>query len=643
MSQGVNGSLSSLWEEAGLKLNLASSETMRPTLSENLAKAYAELGFDGDVIDCNADLPRRLFTHAWKQSQRAKSMQLRSQIDSLTQKLSDILHIDYLRSSEARDAGHLERSVGTGDKGEFDFQAMARILKSAPVGEPLPEKRSLRIKEAIDVLKSQRFVTNSGSNDAFSFVFDNCGLALEAFRARLPEMANLVKAISIAELEIENRYDESRHDDFYRRFAPDQLGPEEQAQFPSYLVVLEDEMDVGEQYAVLELLRSGLPFKIVARTDNIVGEPSSTSGHLTFGTQGQQLARMALGLNSVFVLQSAASSLYQLREHVMQGLAGDFPALFSVYSPTETRQPCYLAAAAATESRAFPSFVFDPASGEGLASRFHLAGNPYAQHDWPWHPLQFEEPGRNSCVEDTAFTLLDFIACDSRFAEHFFCIEQAHWNSNMLPAGTFLELDADMRQGKVPYVLLVDEGNVLHRAVCDIRLIDAAERCRDLWHNLQELDGINNSDALKVLAQKKGAREEEKQQQLPTAPASSGVTVIPTTSHETVAIESQQAPAAIEATAEMAPEQHLGADSDAPWIETIRCTSCNECIERNDRMFAYDENKRAYIADPDAGSYRELVEAAENCQMAIIHPGKPRKLDEPGLEDLIARAEPFSI
>ena len=61
----------------------------------------------------------------------------------------------------------------------------------------------------------------------------------------------------------------------------------------------------------------------------------------------------------------------------------------------------------------------------------------------------------------------------------------------------------------------------------------------------------------------------------------------------------------------------------------------------NDRMFKYDANKQAYIADPDAGTYRELVEAAESCQVAIIHPGKPRNPHEPGLEELLERAQPF--
>jgi hypothetical protein len=35
------------------------------------------------------------------------------------------------------------------------------------------------------------------------------------------------------------------------------------------------------------------------------------------------------------------------------------------------------------------------------------------------------------------------------------------------------------------------------------------------------------------------------------------------------------------------------------------------------------------------------VEAAESCQVSIIHPGKPRNPKEPGLPELIGRAEPY--
>jgi hypothetical protein len=58
-------------------------------------------------------------------------------------------------------------------------------------------------------------------------------------------------------------------------------------------------------------------------------------------------------------------------------------------------------------------------------------------------------------------------------------------------------------------------------------------------------------------------------------------------------------------------------------------------------MFAYNVDRQAYIADVTAGTYRELVEAAESCQVAIIHPGAPRDPGEPGVGELLERAASF--
>jgi hypothetical protein len=48
-----------------------------------------------------------------------------------------------------------------------------------------------------------------------------------------------------------------------------------------------------------------------------------------------------------------------------------------------------------------------------------------------------------------------------------------------------------------------------------------------------------------------------------------------------------------------------------------------------------------YIANRDAGTYAQLVETAESCQVSIIHPGKPRNPAEPNLPELLKRAEAF--
>ncbi|MDQ1310241.1 MAG: hypothetical protein QG601_1511, partial [Pseudomonadota bacterium] len=113
--------------------------------------------------------------------------------------------------------------------------------------------------------------------------------------------------------------------------------------------------------------------------------------------------------------------------------------------------------------------------------------------------------------------------------------------------------------------------------------------------------------------------------------------------HRLAAVAAPAAAAAAEPVVAAAPVAVAEAtrNPDEPYIETIRCSTCNECTQINPRMFAYDGNKQAYIADLKAGTYRQLVEAAESCQVSIIHPGKPWDSSEPGLEELLERAQPF--
>jgi pyruvate-ferredoxin/flavodoxin oxidoreductase len=59
-------------------------------------------------------------------------------------------------------------------------------------------------------------------------------------------------------------------------------------------------------------------------------------------------------------------------------------------------------------------------------------------------------------------------------------------------------------------------------------------------------------------------------------------------------------------------------------------------------MFKYNADKMAYIADAKAGTFSQLVDAAELCPVAVIHPGSPLDPNEPDLDDLTARAEKFS-
>jgi hypothetical protein len=208
-------------------------------------------------------------------------------------------------------------------------------------------------------------------------------------------------------------------------------------------------------------------------------------------------------------------------------------------------------------------------------------------------------------VEHVAFTLVDFAVCDRRYAHHFARIPREHWNDSMIPVDEWLSLDPAEADARVPHVLVIDENDSLHRLIVDAKLMQAARRCREVWHGLQELG----------LARLRAGR----------APVGEA----PTEAAEESAAEPPE---------EAVVKEHV---ADEPWIETARCSTCNECTAINDRMFAYNENKQAFIKDPDAGTFRELIEAAETCQVAVIHPGKPRNPNESGLEELVERANAF--
>ena len=78
------------------------------------------------------------------------------------------------------------------------------------------------------------------------------------------------------------------------------------------------------------------------------------------------------------------------------------------------------------------------------------------------------------------------------------------------------------------------------------------------------------------------------------------------------------------------------------WIDSARCTTCNECTNLNKKMFAYNAEKQAYIKDAHAGTFAQLVTGAERCPVSIIHPGTPLDAREKDLPKWIARAAKFN-
>jgi len=614
---GPPRTLSELWAEAAEHMGAADDDGLR----EDLERAAEAAGMEGVVCDCDPGLPSRLFFHLWRMVQLDKSARLELGLARLVQKLTDILRADNARSIKGRSPESLQAAIGGLDAEAFDFEAMSQVLVRTANQTTLTETRRQRLEALIGALGRYRFAPDA-------YFFGSCVEALKAWQDRFGMLVDVARAIAMAELEIAGDYREDRHDVFFDEYGADGLAPDDLAQFADYLVCVNaSAMDASEQASLMELLSSGLPFKILIQTDDVLEAAMHTPGKQGFGRSAPHFANMALGLNEVYVMQSPASALPQLSDPIAEGMRYPETALFSVFSgasPYAGTLPPYLLSAASAESRAFPIFAYDPSAGPDMASRFSLAGNPQPEQDWPEHPLHYEDADRQGVSDTVAFTFVDFASLDERFARHLARVPTGGRDEAMIPVSEALVAEAGPGPERVPCIQMVDGQDRLQQVLVDEKLLREARRCREAWHNLQELGGIHNSYAERLLAEGRLQPEADTDAAAETLAKPDKESASPSVPVDEAAVETESEPS-----------------PDEAFIETARCTTCNECTEINDKMFAYDDNRQAYIADRTAGTYAQLVEAAESCQVSIIHPGKPLDPDEPGLDELVKRAEPF--
>ncbi|HET7699345.1 MAG TPA: hypothetical protein VFM06_00590 [Candidatus Limnocylindria bacterium] len=583
-ARGQSGTLTELWATAAGSLGERDAQ-----VAQDLTRARAGLARDGLVVDCDQSMPVRAVTHLWRREQRRKALAMRRTIDGLRLRLGDLVRADHLRSGGGRGEGGLRAGVGTSHEGLFDFALMASLLARPSGDHALSDTRRARIDRTLAVLRDERFFA---TREPYVFAFDRVADALTAHEQRRAAMTELVRSIAVAELELRGAYVEDRHDAYFDRFDATALTPADLSRFPDYLVHCPPDAEGADRAMIIDALTSGAPIKVLFVTDDAFGI-------------GARLATTAMGLGDTFVLQASAARLYAVRERATAALRYRGPALVSVYVPAsiDAAGAPYLVAAAATESRAFPTFSYDPSAGTGWGERLALADDPQPDRAWPLHELRYADATLQRRTETVAFTVADFALCDPRRA--------GDVGVDAPERAVPIEMWLDDPDGGVPFVRAIEPDGALRRLAVSADLVRATRRAAEAWRRLQELAALGRQP---VVAD------------LPDVPGP---------------------PAAVSGAAAATPVSPVAsgpaeASPDEPYIETVRCATCNECTNLNPRMFAYDGNRQAYIKDVTAGTFRELVEAAEACQVAIIHPGRPRDPNEPGLDDLLKRAEAFA-
>jgi pyruvate-ferredoxin/flavodoxin oxidoreductase len=443
---------------------------------------------------------------------------------------------------------------------------------------------------------------------------------------------------------------------------------------------------------------SGKPVRVIVLDTQ---EDSSTGGHASttrFGENRKELALLAMAHRNAFVLQSSQASPAHLLGGLLKGLRSPHPAVFILHCPCPPdhgfgERSAFQAAKLALESRAFPLLLYDPDLGPTFPDRLSLEGNPAPEQRWPEYELKRRDDEGNEDSVSLPLTIADWAATEGRFRREFSELPPDTPVDDLVPFADYLDLPADEREDKRPFIYVLHESKHLERLLVSDKIVALAEERLQHWSLLRQLAAIefpatvrkNLGSEIEAEFDKKAdalrAEYEAKLSQLKTEypwliarrlaagllqTDNGGATISDilakadikpadlvgldfTKEFGPAAARSESAAEGGVVVAEAAPaaaaadvaveEEELVMD---PYIESARCTSCDECTRLNGRMFAYDANKQAYIKDKNAGTFKELVIAAEKCPVGIIHPGQPLNPDEKDLDKLIKRAERFN-
>jgi len=405
----------------------------------------------------------------------------------------------------------------------------------------------------------------------------------------------------------------------------------------------------------------------------------------------KELALIAMAHRGVFVMQSSQATPSHLIQNVLKGLQARRPALFILNTPcppewgiADFGAPD--AARLALESRAVPNIVYDPDQGTTFSERIDLEGNPSPLDTWTSYELAYVDEDGEEQKMTLPVTTADWALGEARFRGHF---KKANDEDELVPFHEFVEMDKDEREGETAYIYTVDASRHLDRMSVSDEIVQLAEERLGHWAQLKEMAGLDVSENMRDAVTGGLTDELDAKIAAITAEYEAKITKLTTqyplliarrlaegllksSSNETVAqllekAESWDGPAfeapadfsisapasdgtvsakpAATAQAVAAPASDEDEDDDMgnePYIDTIRCTSCDDCLKINPKVFVYDDEQQAYIGDARAGTFKQLVMAAEACPAECIHPGDPLNPKEKGLDKLIKRAEPFN-
>ncbi len=674
---------------AALTEHLGLGKDNRETLQGELESLAAAIADGSEFLGYGPDTPLHLLLHAIKRRDLPRRAALRERIADSVRVLESLLKIEKARSEPAGSGAAADR---------LDTSLLSTMLDERSHGSvAMSPQRRQRIEKTLAVLQAWnddpvlvRLVGRVKNpwfdrQDAVDVTDsqDPCAEAGEIFEREAAAFARLFTALRIAGLEKDDNYDPAVHDSWFDGFDWRSFSDEELRHVTRVVAIVSADYLAGDGLPTFsQLLGSRRPVHVISWI-RAYDNPAVRPGEGPFDAYRFELAYFGVGHRQAIVAQTSAADQDDMLAGFECALGSNRTSLHLINRGTQTKskEPIldpWFVASAAVESRAHPFLLVNPDAGDHAAERVSFAGNPQADRDWPVEPLVYEDPDGERKEMSLAFTFADYALLMPALHEHFRVVPAGYESADLVPVDEYLDTAAADAERLVPFIWGIDEHGALVRLVVSRALVFACRDRLNYWHTLQELAGVHNfyvqQAVERVLDDARAAADAEREEllkahaeELDSARSEAAgeamgqlVDVLmgadlssmiggsaPATmpAAEAAAATSDDEPAAEPAAAAPEPEPEPEEDElsfDEPWVDTAACTTCDDCISINKMMFAYNADKQAILKDPRAGTYADLVKAAETCPAKCIHPGKPLDPNEPGLDELMARAEPFN-
>jgi len=683
---------------AALQAHLGLKDSNRDSLDADLSRLQDSIAEGSTCLGYGPDVPLHLLVHAIRHRLEPRRAALHREVARRAAALESLLRVERSKSAESNQPDSVSSSVGPAGN-LLDSDALSGVLgKRSHGSQEMSQERRLRIEWALEALRAWdddpvlvRFAgrvfnpwfAEQADVDVVES-YEACATASELFLEDAERFARLFAAMRIADLEVDDRYDPPIHDSWFASFDW-QAFSDEELQLITRAVALEsaDYLATDGMPTFSHLLGSRLPVHVVTWV-RAYDNPAVKPGEGPFDAYRFELANFGIGHRQVVVAQTSAARHEDLLSGFLCAIDSNRTSLHLVNRGTQTKtskpilEPWFVASAA-LESRAHPFLLINPDAGDHAARRVSFDGNPQPDADWPVETLEYRGADGNETTMELAFTFADYALLMPALHPHFRMVPAGLESDQLVTVADYLAAQDEDVDRRVPFVWGIDEDGVLVRLVVSRALVFACRDRLNYWHSLQELAGVQNfyvEEAVeRIIEQQRAELEAEREQlrkehaeeleavrseaageamgqlvdvlmgadlsgmlagggqQLATMPAAR-----PAESGAPAEEEAAHAEAAPEAVEE--PEEELSFDE--PWLDTPACTTCDDCMGINKMMFAYNDDKQAYLKDSKAGTFEDLVRAAEICPAKCIHPGKPLNPNEPNLEELMARAAPFN-